>query len=96
MYSLPMPEVMALSLTVVGVTVALVIAVFGLFPRAFQAGPARVICPLLGRTVTAESVRDAWTLRFDVRRCSVLGADVALCRKACVTGARCSAAVSRA
>ena len=97
MYSLLMPEVVGLVLAVAGVTVALVLAVLLFFPRALQARAAQVTCPLLGQTVTAQIVRDAWTLRCtDVRRCSVLGGDVALCRKACLAVTPASAAVSRA
>ena len=89
MYELMVAEVVALALVVSAVTAAVVLSVLRILPRALQTIVARVTCPLLGRRVTAELMRDLWTLRFtDVRRCSVLGADVGLCRKACLVAGR--------
>jgi hypothetical protein len=85
MFSLMAAEAAALALVLLGVTVGLVLAVFRSFPRGLQKVPALVTCPLLWRKVTAEVMRDDWTLRFtDVTRCSVLGREVGLCHKACL------------
>jgi hypothetical protein len=85
MYSVTTLEGALLALAVLAVTSTLVLGVLAGFPRALQTVAAGVTCPLLGRRVEAELVRDAWTLRcVDVRRCAVLGGRVDLCTKGCL------------
>jgi hypothetical protein len=96
MYSLMTPEAAVLSLVVLGVTLGLMLAVPVLWRRSPRRVLGLVTCPLLAGRVTAELVRDDWTLRFtDVTRCSVLGADVRFCRKACLTDGAVDWPVSR-
>ena len=85
MYSVTTMEGALLVLAVLAVTSGLVVGVIAGFPRALQTLTAGVACPMVGRRVEAEVVRDAWTLRcLDVRRCTVLGGRVDLCSKGCL------------
>jgi hypothetical protein len=87
MYSLTPLEGTLLTLAVLGVTALLVTSVLAGLPRALQTVSAGVHCPLAGRTVMADLVRDVWTLRFvDVRRCALLGERfAATCSKGCLS-----------
>jgi hypothetical protein len=89
MYSMTTLEGALLGGVVLIATPLLVLGALALFPRASRTVPASVSCPLLGRQVQAELVRDEWTLRFtDVARCSVLGKHGAVrCHKRCLPGA---------
>jgi hypothetical protein len=85
MYSLTTMEAALLGLAVLAITSMLVYGVLAGFPRTLHVLAAGVVCPVVGRRVEAEVVRDAWTVRcVDVRRCAVLGGRVDLCRKGCV------------
>ncbi|HXH81487.1 MAG TPA: hypothetical protein VNN07_01010 [Candidatus Tectomicrobia bacterium] len=85
MYSLTPFEALVLSVIVLGVATALGLAVFVAARRAQGTVATLVTCPVLGRTVSADLARDAWTLRFTaVRRCSALGGQVALCNQGCL------------
>ena len=85
MYSLTTMEAGLLVLAGLAVTSTLVYGVLAGFPRALHVVTAGVVCPVVGRRVQAELVRDAWTVRcVDVRRCTVLGGRVDLCAKGCV------------
>jgi hypothetical protein len=85
MYSMTTMEATLLGLALLVVTSALVLGVLAGFPRSLQTLAAGVICPVVGRSVDAEVVRDRWTVRcVDVRRCTVLGRRVDLCSKGCL------------
>jgi hypothetical protein len=85
MYSLTTLEAGLLALAVLALTSMLVYGVVAGFPRTLHVVAAGVGCPVVGRWVEAEVVRDAWTVRcVDVRRCAVLGGRVDLCAKECV------------
>ena len=85
MYSMTTVEATLLGLAVLAVTSALLFGVLAGFPRALQTVATGVTCPVIGRQVAAEVVRDAWTVRcVDVRRCAVLGSRVDLCTRGCL------------
>jgi hypothetical protein len=85
MYSVTMLEGSLIALAVLAVTSLLLFGVLAGFPRSLQTLTAAVTCPVVGRSVQAELVRDAWTVRcVDVRRCAVLGSRVDLCSRRCV------------
>ena len=86
MYTLTLAEVVLLALAMAAVLTVLSVGALRGVPSARQVVPARVRCPLLGRTVAAELVWDEWNVRYvDVARCSALGGCAAtLCNRRCL------------